>query len=136
MGASVRLRLGDHPLLVPGDATALQQLFTNVIVNAAQAGATVIEVLAGEKGADAEVRVCDNGLGIPAEQLACVREPFFSTRPEGTGLGLAVADRIAAAHQAVIEIESEVGLGTDVRIRFKVGPMDPVPEKSPLRATG
>jgi two-component system sensor histidine kinase AtoS len=119
-GATVRVDVPSAPLVIPGDRDALQQLFTNVLANAAQAvgeGGT-IDVHAAADGGVVVVTVHDNGAGISPEHLARVREPFFSTRPQGTGLGLAIADRVAAAHQAELRIESAPAQGTTVEIWF------------------
>ena len=62
------------------------------------------------------VEIVDDGQGIPPEQLASIFSPFFSTREEGTGLGLAMAKRIIEAHEGTIEIASQVGRGTRVSI--------------------
>ena len=67
---------------------------------------------------DVIVRVSDNGHGIAADQIERVREPFFSTRAEGTGLGLRIAERIAKAHSGEIRIESAEGSGTTVEVRL------------------
>jgi signal transduction histidine kinase len=119
-GATLRAELGAAPLIVRGASSELQQLFTNLMVNAAQAirpGGS-IEARAWLDGESVIVVIEDDGRGIPSEHLARVREPFYSTRPEGTGLGLAIADRIAAAHRAAMTIESEPGRGTSVEVRF------------------
>jgi signal transduction histidine kinase len=118
-GATLRADIAS-PLLVHGDPSALQQLFTNVLINAVQAvdREGSIEVRASRDDDQVIVAIRDDGRGIPREQLSRIREPFYSTRPEGTGLGLAIADRIAAAHQAEIRIESDVNRGTSVEIRF------------------
>jgi two-component system, NtrC family, sensor histidine kinase HydH len=60
----------------------------------------------------------DDGCGIAREQLASIREPFFTTQPSGTGLGLPTAERIAEDHGGGMEIDSEVGMGTTVRLLF------------------
>jgi two-component system NtrC family sensor kinase len=66
-----------------------------------------------------EVRVEDNGSGIPAETLAHIYEPFFSTKGNrGTGLGLAVTWGIIESHQGVIDVQSEVGKGTQFTVRL------------------
>jgi signal transduction histidine kinase len=64
----------------------------------------------------------DTGVGIPAECLARVMDPFFTTKEEGqgTGLGLAICRRIAQEHQGTIDVESEAGKGTTVRLVLPV----------------
>jgi two-component system NtrC family sensor kinase len=66
------------------------------------------------------VRISDTGRGIPAEHLARVFEPFFTTRPvgEGSGVGLAVCHGIATRMGGTIGIESDLGVGTTVTVRL------------------
>jgi signal transduction histidine kinase len=122
--AALALQLGDSPLTVAGDSGALEQLFLNLMQNAAQAlepgGAAT--AAAGAKGGVIEVTVSDNGSGIPAHELSRVFEPLFSTRPEGTGLGLTIARRIAVAHRGTLELESEAGKGTTATVRLPATP--------------
>jgi signal transduction histidine kinase len=66
------------------------------------------------------IKFADTGEGIPAETLKKVWDSFFTTKTEGkgTGLGLAICRRIVEEHDGTIEIESEVGRGTTVRMLF------------------
>jgi signal transduction histidine kinase len=64
------------------------------------------------------VTVSDNGTGISEHALSRVFEPLFSTRPEGTGLGLPIARRIAVAHRGTLELESEAEQGTTVTVQL------------------
>jgi signal transduction histidine kinase len=113
-------------LLVLGDGPSLEQLFANVLTNAAQAAAVGssagrVEVAAWrEQSGRAVVEIRDNGQGMAPEVLARAGEPMFSTKPEGTGLGLAIARRIAHAHGAVMTIHSRVQGGARVRLVFSV----------------
>jgi len=68
------------------------------------------------------IEITDTGIGIAPEDLPKVMEPFFTTKPEGkgTGLGLPICRRIAQEHHGTLEIESEVGKGTVVRVRLPV----------------
>jgi len=122
--AALTLQLGDAPLPVAGDSGALEQLFLNLMQNAAQAlepgGAAT--VVASAKDERIEVTVSDNGSGIPERELSRIFEPLFSTRPEGTGLGLTIARRIAVAHRGTLELDSEVGKGTTVTIQLALAP--------------
>jgi signal transduction histidine kinase len=106
---------------VRGDAASLEQLFANVIINAAQAsenGGAITLLVEANGGPSIDVSVCDHGAGMSPEVLARAGEPLFSTKPEGTGLGLAIARRIAAAHGGTLSIESDSGSGTTVRVRL------------------
>jgi signal transduction histidine kinase len=118
--ARLALEVGDLPLPVAGDRGALEQLFLNLIRNAAQAleAGGEATVAACPRDGWIEATVSDNGTGIPAPELSRVFEPLFSTRPEGTGLGLPIARRIAVAHGGTLDLESEVGRGTTVTVRL------------------
>jgi signal transduction histidine kinase len=65
----------------------------------------------------AEVQIRDTGRGIPAGEMAQIFEPLYSTKQGGTGLGLAVAERIARAHGGDIRVDSEPGRGTTMTVR-------------------
>ena len=132
--------LGPSSLPVSADANQMQQVLINLMVNAMQAmpkggritlttAAQTLSVLGhgvGRSAADfftigqrtAICEVADTGMGIPAEQLFKVFDPFFTTKPpgEGTGLGLSIVQSIVDTHRGLINIESEVGRGTTVRI--------------------
>ena len=113
--------LATGPLHVRGDAPALEQLFANVLTNAAQAareGGSVTVFLDATHTAHLRIVVQDDGLGMTAEVLARVGEPMFSTKPEGTGLGLAIAKRIAAAHRGTLTVTSRLREGTTVQLEL------------------
>jgi len=67
---------------------------------------------------DAEIRVQDDGPGIAPEMLHRVGEPFFTTRPQGTGLGLFLARRAAESAGGTLRVESRPGEGTTVTLRL------------------
>jgi signal transduction histidine kinase len=108
---------------IRADGEKLQQLFLNLFLNAADAmpqGGT-LRVALRPDGVDAvEIRVTDTGCGIAPADLGRLFEPFFTTKSagEGSGLGLAVAQSIVHDHKGEIEAESEVGRGTEFRIRL------------------
>jgi len=62
------------------------------------------------------IAVADHGVGIAAEDLPRIYDPLYTTRRDGSGLGLTIARRLVMAHAGHIEIESEVGAGTVVRV--------------------
>jgi PAS domain S-box-containing protein len=111
------------------DRQKLRQLFLNLYTNAADAmpqGGRLTTRLSAETApggrAALVVEVTDTGVGIPADLLPRVMDPFFTTKDEGkgTGLGLAICRRIVHDHQGTIHIASEVGQGTTVRITLPV----------------
>lgn len=117
-GGILRVELSEEPLPVYGDDGALEDLFLNLLRNAAQAieaGGTA-EILGRVEEGRVVVIVRDDGVGIPEDNRGRVFEPLFSTRPEGTGLGLTVARRIAVAHGGDLELESAPGEGTTVQV--------------------
>jgi signal transduction histidine kinase len=70
---------------------------------------------------EVHVSIQDTGKGIEPEDLDRIFEPFFSSRPEGTGLGLPIARRIAQAHGGDLSVESRGGTGTTVTVRLPRG---------------
>jgi signal transduction histidine kinase len=115
------------PVVVRIDAAAIEQLVLNLLLNAADAlGAGGTALISIDETRDAvRIMVRDDGEGMPAERLARVFEPLFSTRPEGTGLGLPVARRIARAHGGDLRLESEPGSGTTARVTLPRAPSAP-----------
>jgi signal transduction histidine kinase len=109
-------------LVVEGDARRLQQSFANLVSNAIKfnrAGGEV-RMRASAKNGDAVVEVSDDGVGIPPAELERIGERFFrastTTAMPGTGLGLAITREIVERHGGRLEIESEVGKGSNFRI--------------------
>lgn len=104
-----------------GDTEKIKQVLINVLINAAESsddGPLVVVCLINDREVGAILTVTDNGLGIPPEQLERIYEPFFTTKPSGSGLGLAVVKNIVELHGGQIKIDSESGMGTKVRITF------------------
>jgi two-component system NtrC family sensor kinase len=109
---------------IPIDANEMQQVFTNLALNAAEAmpGGGVITIKTGLDGDQRFVRaeVTDTGTGIPEENLSKIFDPFFTTKEAGagTGLGLAVTYGIVQRHEGTIEVKSEEHKGTTFIIRL------------------
>jgi len=115
-GARLSFDATEAPLAIDGDAAALEQLFLNLLINAAQAlsiGGTA-RVDAGRRNGSIEVTIADTGAGMSARQLAETEQPFRSSKRDGTGLGLKIARRIVQTHGGRLEIASTVGVGTRV----------------------
>lgn len=108
--------------LCQGDRTLLGILFDNLLVNAAKAMEGGGRLTAGCRGRT--VWVEDEGCGIPAEDLPHVCKPFYmadksrARKLGGSGLGLAVSERIVEVHRARMEIRSQAGIGTRVTVEF------------------
>lgn len=130
-GVALHYEPPSDPAPILGDPGALEQVFLNLLHNAAHAleAGGRSEVFITVVSASATVTVRDNGTGMAEEIRSRAFEPLFTTRREGTGLGLTIARRIAAAHGGEIDIESEPGRGTAVRVRFPLisgeGPRQP-----------
>ena len=110
---------------VPGDASQLQQMLMNLCQNAIHAmgkEGTLTINLQFTSPDTIEILVADNGCGIPPQHLPLIFEPFFSSRVKqgGTGLGLAMVDRIIRNHHGHIEVESRPGQGTTFKILLPV----------------
>jgi signal transduction histidine kinase len=99
---------------VEHDRDQIYQLLLNLLLNAAQAidGAGAIRVETALLKDDASITVVDTGRGIAPEHLPNIFRPFYTTKANGTGLGLSLARRIAVEHHGRIEVTSEVGKGT------------------------
>lgn len=136
-GVTVELHLADVLPPIAGNRGKLQQVLVNLILNARDAmpgsgGRVNLSTAATSKGV--EIRVADNGAGMPEEVVRKIYDPFFTTKSnpvegqrKGTGLGLAVTYGIVQEHSGTIEVTSTVGEGTVFRLEF------PVVEGTPTR---
>jgi signal transduction histidine kinase/pSer/pThr/pTyr-binding forkhead associated (FHA) protein len=115
--------LDDVPA-VPGDASGLHQALVNLLTNALDAvkdGSGVITVSSeyDSMAREVAIRVTDNGSGIAPEQMGRIFTPFYSSKGQkGTGLGLAVAQKVIREHNGRIEVQSKVGEGTTFTVRL------------------
>ncbi len=114
----------DTPIIY-ADRQKLRQVFLNLLTNSCdampQGGTLTLRTSTcslSDNQPGVRIEFSDTGVGIPAEHLDKVLEPFFTTKEEGkgTGLGLAICRRVAQEHQGTIEINSEAGKGTTVRL--------------------
>lgn len=108
----------DEPVTVTGDAAALGQIFLNLLLNAVEASEEGgrVEVSLSATEVHVVIAVADGGVGIAPNDLQRVYDPLYTTRRDGSGLGLTIARRLVVAHGGRIEIESESGTGTVVRV--------------------
>ncbi len=102
----------------PFDAELMERVIYNLVVNAAQAsppGGTVT-VNTRAAGRTVEIAVIDRGKGIEPKDLGSIFNPFFTTKPTGVGLGLAIVSKIVDEHGGKITVESEPGRGSVFRV--------------------
>ncbi len=142
---SIKLEPNLAPELKPAfaDDNEIQQVLLNLLFNAADAlqgrEGAIIEVVTDNQGMSPDdgsgrilIRVSDNGVGIPRENLERVFDPFFTTKAAGAGvgLGLSLCQRMILAHHGTIRINSEVGKGTQVSISLPAHPEATLAETS------
>ena len=130
----------DHNLPVfYGNPSAFREIFLNLFLNAVQAVSKsgVIQISVRYKSMDRtiEIRVSDTGAGIQPEYLNQVFNPFFTTRQEGTGLGLFVTQQIVHRYNGSIHVESKVGEGTIVIVELPIDEK-PADERNPQPSEG
>ena len=119
-GLTLRMNLDPGPLVVPGDATEIDQVIGNLTSNAVKytpSGGTV-SVTGARRGDTVVLEVSDDGLGISEEdQVGLFRAFFRTTNPDalretGTGLGLSIVDNIAGRHGGSVTVSSRLHEGT------------------------
>jgi signal transduction histidine kinase len=119
---TTRFTLLDDLPMVRGNAGKLQQVFLNLFINARDAmpGGGSLTVRTWAENGFVHAEIADTGQGIPAEHLARIYDPFFTTKgpKKGTGLGLSITYGIVQEHNGVIEVDSVVGRGTRFHIEF------------------
>jgi len=113
------------------DKEQMKQVFMNLILNAIQAmkdgGSIVISTRISARNNDELIKECvqveirDTGVGIPEENLEHIFDPFFTSKDEGSGLGLAVSHQIVQEHGGFLTVESTVGKGTTFFVHVPVG---------------
>lgn len=132
----VRDFMADIPM-VSVDGDQIQQVFMNIVINAADAmgekGGT-LSIKTAVRDGMVEISFTDTGCGINKENLSKIFTPFFTTKEtgKGTGLGLAISYGIIQSHGGDIEVESEAGKGATFRVKLPIEkPEQSVAEKSP-----
>jgi len=117
-GVAVKRAYPENERKVNADTNQLRQVFLNLVLNAVQAmragGEVALEIR--QEGGSTRVSVRDRGSGIPTDKLRQVFEPFYTTKPGGTGLGLPIAQRIVSEHGGRLVIESRPGEGTTATV--------------------
>ena len=118
----VEVESGAAGALIQGDLDLLKQALWNLAVNGIQAmpEGGELRLAVAESGAEIEVSIADQGVGIPAEQGEKIFRLYYTTKEGGSGIGLAMTFRVVQLHNGTIDFSSEVGKGTTFRLRFPV----------------
>ena len=105
------------------DPDQLKQAVDNLLRNAIEASPDGgrVRLEARRDGDDCTITVVDEGPGIPPDALPRIFDLYFTTKADGTGVGLAVTNQIVEAHQGRIDVESAPGSGTRMTIRVPAG---------------
>jgi signal transduction histidine kinase len=120
-GVSLSSELPADPVIIPVDGLRMQRALTNLITNAIEAspeGREVRLTLKTDQGKPVIIMIKDQGVGMDRETLENIYIPFFSKKVQGTGLGMAIAKKVIEAHGGEINIRSQPGQGTEVRIEL------------------
>jgi len=126
-GLDIMIVLDPGTPRILADPGQLRQMLLNLAVNAVEAmrdrpalRLRIAAAPAGDEcpleGVAVRIVISDTGVGIPAGQLERVFTPFWSSKPQGTGLGLSVVSRIVREHEGVLRLDSQEGVGTEVEI--------------------
>jgi len=122
-GVSIRLTMASDLPPVWGDGNQLKQVLVNLMKNAieaiAESGQVEVSLSLSEDG-NLAIEIVDNGVGMPREVVARAGEPFFTTKPGGTGLGLMMCHQIVREHGGSLNILSREGRGTTISVLLPV----------------
>lgn len=124
LARGVQLEVSAAPVFGHGDSGQLQQVVINLVRNALAAVGSGgrVRVIADVRKGRPEIRVWDSAGKIPAADLARIFEPFYSTRPGGTGLGLSTAHTIVRSHGGEISVRSSAEEGTEFVVALQSAP--------------
>lgn len=121
-GITMREALSKEPLVCRIDPDMIKQVILNLFINSQQAmpGGGELIVRTFQEGEEAVVQVFDTGCGITVDNLPHIFEAYYSSRPQGSGLGLPTAKKIIQQHKGTIKVESEPTKGTVFTIRLPI----------------
>jgi signal transduction histidine kinase len=119
-GIEFKSHLSSQPAMVIADRDELRRVFINIVRNSVQAmerGGTVTIDL-GVEHQICRIRISDTGAGIPEDVQPKVFQPNFSTKTDGMGLGLAIAQKVIEDLNGTVTLQSTVGVGTVVEMKI------------------
>jgi two-component system sensor histidine kinase HydH len=135
----IKINMPANYVYVVCDFTRMEIVITNLLMNAIQAmnNAGQIDIILTENQKQVMIQIRDRGCGIPQEIMSNIFEPLFTTKQEGTGLGLASCKKIIEQHGGIIDVSSVVGKGTTFTMtlpKHSAHPKKPINEKSEIAA--
>ncbi|REK69467.1 PAS domain S-box protein [Paenibacillus paeoniae] len=113
-----RTVITEEPCLISCEENQLKQVFINLLKNGIEAmpQGGPIHISIQKKGSSIAISITDEGVGIPEEMISKIGDPFFTGKETGTGLGIMVSQRIIHSHQGTLDIQSQVNVGTSVKV--------------------
>ena len=110
----------DNEVLIMGDFNRLKQVMLNIIKNSIEAieDNGIIKMNSYIKNKSVIIEIIDNGKGMTEEELNKVTDLFFTTKKNGTGVGVTLSKEIVNAHDGIIEYSSKINKGTKVKIKL------------------
>lgn len=118
----IRIKTNIEDVVVFADKSQIKQILVNIILNSIEAveesGEIHINIL--EKGNKGVIEIIDNGCGIEEEYKAKIFQPFFTLKPHGTGIGLAVTSKLVEENKGKLIIDSQLGKGTKVTVALPI----------------
>jgi PAS domain S-box-containing protein len=118
----LELTYPDQPAFVMADREKLKIALLNILINAVEAvtpQSGIINISIRKEGGQHRMYISDNGTGIPEENLSRIFEPYFTSKTNGFGLGLAATWNILQSHRAGIDVSSQLGEGTSFMLTFE-----------------
>ncbi|HUB62605.1 MAG TPA: ATP-binding protein [Puia sp.] len=118
----LELTYPDQPAFVMADREKLKIALLNILINAVEAvpaQSGIITISIRKEGTHYRMYINDNGTGIPEENLSRIFEPYFTSKTNGFGLGLAATWNILQSHRAGIDVSSQLGEGTSFMLTFE-----------------
>ena len=105
-----------------GDEVQIEEIFINLLNNAIEALEKVRRISVETKcdGENVIIKISDTGKGIPPEIINDIFKPFYTTKPDGSGIGLSLVKEFVKANSGKIDVKSEVNKGTEFTITFPV----------------
>jgi len=119
-----KFELLDDEIYINGDYNRLNQVLVNIIKNSIEAidlnKNSYIKIYMEQREKEVKIFIEDNGIGISKENMKKINEPFFTTKTNGTGLGLVLSNEIIALHNGTLKYESEENIGTTAIITLPI----------------